>query len=75
VPKASRAKDTWQSIEREKAAAGGDTTQASIALQIVLNPEGVDVPGDLTWAGLVLVAAKRLNADRIMESDGRRRSG
>jgi hypothetical protein len=44
VPKATRAKDTWQHVaaELKKAAEGGDTTQVSIALQIALNLEGVE---------------------------------
>ena len=44
LPKETRAKDTWLHVEAElkKAAAGGDTTQVSIALQMVLMLEGVE---------------------------------
>jgi hypothetical protein len=44
VPKATRAKDTWQHVaaELKKAAAGGDTTQVSVALEVVLSLEGVE---------------------------------
>ncbi len=44
LPKETRARDTWQHVEAElkKAAAGGDTTQVSIALQMVLMLEGVE---------------------------------
>jgi hypothetical protein len=44
LPKATRAKDTWQSVERalKKAASSTDTAQVSIALQMVLMLEGVE---------------------------------
>jgi hypothetical protein len=44
VPKATRDKETWQHVEAElnKAAAGGDTKQVSIALEIVLSLEGAE---------------------------------
>jgi hypothetical protein len=44
LPKETRAKDTWQYVEAEmkKAAAGGDTAQVSIALQMVLQLERVE---------------------------------
>ena len=45
LPKETRARDTWQHVERElnKAAADGDTAQVSIALQMVLMLENVEV--------------------------------
>jgi hypothetical protein len=44
LPKATRARDTWQHVERElkKAAAGNDTSQISIALQMVLSLENIE---------------------------------
>jgi hypothetical protein len=45
LPKEARAKDTWQHVEAEldkAAAAGGDTTQVSIALHMVLMLENVE---------------------------------
>ena len=44
LPKAVRARDTWQYVERElkKAAAGDDTSQISIALQMALQLERVE---------------------------------
>jgi hypothetical protein len=44
LPKETRARDTWQHIDAEltKAAAGSDTTQLSIALQMVLQLENVE---------------------------------
>ena len=44
LPKDTRAKETWQHVEAElnKAAVGGDTTQLSIALQMVLQLERVE---------------------------------
>jgi hypothetical protein len=44
LPKATRAKSTWQYVERElkSAAAGADTTQLSIALQMLLMLECVE---------------------------------
>jgi hypothetical protein len=47
LPKETRARDTWRHVEAElkKAAAGADTTQVSIALQIVLSLEGVEWRG------------------------------
>jgi len=44
LPKETRARDTWQHVEAElkKAAADGDTTQVSIALQMVLMLENVE---------------------------------
>jgi len=44
LPKETRAKSTWQHVEAElkKAAAGGDTAQVSIALQMVLQLENVE---------------------------------
>jgi hypothetical protein len=43
LPKETLARDTWQHVEAEldKAAAGGDTAQVSIALQMVLSLENV----------------------------------
>ena len=45
LPKDTRARDTWQHVEAElkKAEATGDTTQVSIALQMVLMLENVEV--------------------------------
>ena len=44
LPKATRAKDTWQRVEAElnEAARSGDATQLSIALQMVLQLEHVE---------------------------------
>jgi hypothetical protein len=44
LPKETRAKGTWQYVDAElkKAAAAGDTTQVSIALQMVLQLEHVE---------------------------------
>ena len=44
LPKETRARDTWQHVEAKlnKAAAGGDTAQVSIALQMVLTLESVE---------------------------------
>ena len=44
LPKTSREKESWQLVtaELDKAAAGGDTTQVSIALQMVLMLEKVE---------------------------------
>ena len=44
LPKETRARDTWQHVEAEleKAAAGGDTKQVSIALRMVLMLERVE---------------------------------
>ena len=44
LPKATREKETWQHVaaELDKAAAGGDTTQVSIALQMVPMLENVE---------------------------------
>jgi hypothetical protein len=44
LPKKTRAKSTWQHVEAElqKAAAGDDTTQVSIALQMVLQLERIE---------------------------------
>lgn len=41
LPKETREKSTWQPVEAEleKAAAGGDTTQVSIALQMIFQLE------------------------------------
>jgi hypothetical protein len=44
LPKASREKSTWQHVaaEIDKAAAGADTADVSVALQLVLSLEGVE---------------------------------
>ena len=44
LPKETRAMETWQHVEAEmkKAAAGGDTPQVSITLQMVLQLEHVE---------------------------------
>jgi hypothetical protein len=44
LPKETRAKSTWQYAEGEldKAAAGADAKQLSVALQMVLSLEGVE---------------------------------
>jgi hypothetical protein len=44
LPKASREKSTWQHVEAEldKAAAGADPADVSVALQMVLSLEGVE---------------------------------
>lgn len=44
LPKASREKSTWQHVaaELDKAAAGGDTVDVSVALQMVLMLENVE---------------------------------
>jgi hypothetical protein len=44
LPKQSREKSTWQhvSAELDKAAAGVDTADVSVALQLVLSLEGVE---------------------------------
>jgi len=44
LPKAAREKSTWQHVETElkKAASGGETAQASIALQMLLVLERVE---------------------------------
>ena len=44
IPKERRQFDTWQHVEAEleKAAAGGDATQVSIALRMVLMLESVE---------------------------------
>ena len=44
LPKETRARDTWRHVEAEleKASAGGDTTQVSIALRMVLMLEKVE---------------------------------
>jgi hypothetical protein len=44
LPKETRAQDTWQHVEAEmkKAAAGADTTQVYVALQMVLQLENVE---------------------------------
>jgi hypothetical protein len=44
LPKETRAKGTWQYMETElkRAAASGDTSQMSIALQMVLQLEHVE---------------------------------
>ena len=44
LPKETRARDTWQHVEAEltKAAAGADTTQTYVALQMVLQLERVE---------------------------------
>ena len=44
LPKETRAKSTWQHVESElkKAAAGGNTAQVSIALQMMLQLEHIE---------------------------------
>ncbi len=44
LPKQSREKSTWQHVtaELDKAAAGADTADVSVALQMVLSLEGVE---------------------------------
>jgi hypothetical protein len=44
LPKATRAKSTWQHVaaELDKAAAGADAADVSAALQLVLNLDGVE---------------------------------
>jgi hypothetical protein len=44
LPKDTRARDTWQNVEAElkKAAAGADTAQVYVALQMVLMLEKVE---------------------------------
>jgi hypothetical protein len=44
LPKASRAKETWQHVaaELEKAAGGADTADVSVALRLVLMSENVE---------------------------------
>ncbi|MGB6754634.1 MAG: hypothetical protein WBE71_19255 [Xanthobacteraceae bacterium] len=44
IPKERRQFETWQHVEAmlKQAAAGGDTTQVSVALQMVLQLEGVE---------------------------------
>jgi hypothetical protein len=47
LPKASRAKPTWQHVaaELDKAAAGADPADVSVALQMVLMLENVECRG------------------------------
>jgi hypothetical protein len=44
LPKAVRTRDTWRYVERElkKAAAGNDTSQISVALQMALQLERIE---------------------------------
>jgi hypothetical protein len=44
LPKATREKSTWQHVaaELDKASAGADLADFSVALQMVLNLEGVE---------------------------------
>jgi hypothetical protein len=44
LPKQTREKSTWQHVvaELDKAAAGAETADVSVALQMVLNLEGVE---------------------------------